>query len=59
MLFPVFIQLTYDLGSFIQLIYALVHSIQSDHCQFPSLYQMAHKDASLAQAMISFMLHLN
>ncbi|KAK7809212.1 hypothetical protein U0070_025621 [Myodes glareolus] len=40
--------------SFIQLIYAAVNSILSDHGQFPSLYQKAHKDASLTLKYFSF-----
>ncbi|XP_036031999.1 vomeronasal type-2 receptor 116-like isoform X1 [Onychomys torridus] len=43
----------------IQLTFGSFHPILSDHEQFPYLYQMTPKDTSLAQAMISLILHFS
>ncbi|KAK7809226.1 hypothetical protein U0070_025635, partial [Myodes glareolus] len=43
----------------LQITYGPFHPILSNHEQFPSLYQMAAKDTSLALAMISLMLYFN
>ncbi|KAM6168138.1 vomeronasal type-2 receptor 116-like [Erethizon dorsatum] len=42
-----------------QLTYGPFDPILSDHGQFPSLYQMAPKDTSLAHGMVSLMLHFS
>ncbi|XP_075815294.1 vomeronasal type-2 receptor 116-like isoform X2 [Microtus pennsylvanicus] len=44
---------------FLQITYGPFHPILSNREQFPSLYQMAAKDTSLALAMISLMLNFN
>ncbi|XP_049988577.1 vomeronasal type-2 receptor 116-like [Alexandromys fortis] len=43
----------------LHLTYGPFHAILSNHEQFPSLYQMAPKDTSLAIAMVSLMLQFN
>nr|XP_048308046.1 vomeronasal type-2 receptor 116-like isoform X3 [Myodes glareolus] len=43
----------------LQITYGPFHPILNNHEQFPSLYQMAAKDTSLALAMISLMLYFN
>ncbi|XP_052569648.1 vomeronasal type-2 receptor 116-like isoform X4 [Peromyscus californicus insignis] len=49
----------YQSQQFLQLTYGPFHPILSDCEQFPYLYQMAPKDTTLAEAMISLMLHFN
>ncbi|OBS63654.1 hypothetical protein A6R68_07807, partial [Neotoma lepida] len=49
----------YQSQQVLQLTYGPFHPFLSDHEQFPYLYQMAPKDTSLAQAMISLMLHFS
>ncbi|XP_059109643.1 vomeronasal type-2 receptor 116-like isoform X2 [Peromyscus eremicus] len=49
----------YNSQQVVQLTFGPFHPILSDHEQFPYLYQMAPKDTSLAQAMISLMIHFS
>ncbi|XP_041509297.1 vomeronasal type-2 receptor 116-like isoform X1 [Microtus oregoni] len=49
----------YESLQVLHLTYGPFHPILSNHEQFPSLYQMAPKDTSLAIAMVSLMLQFN
>ncbi|XP_042549893.1 vomeronasal type-2 receptor 116-like [Dipodomys spectabilis] len=48
-----------ELYKFPQLTYGPLDPVLSDKSKFPSLYQMAPKDTSLAIAMVSLMLHFS
>ncbi|XP_012888984.1 PREDICTED: vomeronasal type-2 receptor 116-like [Dipodomys ordii] len=48
-----------ELYKFPQLTYGPLDPVLSDKSKFPSLYQMAPKDTSLAIAMVSLMVHFN
>ncbi|NP_001092998.1 vomeronasal 2 receptor 530 precursor [Monodelphis domestica] len=48
-----------ELYKFPQISYGPFDSILSDKAQFPSLYQMAHRDSSLHHGMIRLMLHFD